>query len=43
MDDNNRSEELPSHQNSAEVIDHTCDDRGEKITRYGRRSRFEIN
>ena len=26
MDDNNKSEEISWHQNSAEVIDHTCDD-----------------
>ena len=28
MDDNNASEEISSHQNSAGVIDHTCDDNG---------------
>ena len=27
-DDKNTSEEISSHQNSAEVIDHTCDDNG---------------
>ena len=26
MDDNNRSEEISSHQSLSEVIDHTCDD-----------------
>ena len=28
LDDNNTSEEISPHQNSAEVIDHTCDDNG---------------
>ena len=28
MDENNISEEISSHQNSAEIIDHTCDDNG---------------
>ena len=28
MDDNNTSEEISSHQNSAEVIDHKYDDNG---------------
>ena len=28
MDKNNISEEIPSHQNSAEIIDNTCDDNG---------------
>ena len=28
MDDNNTSEEISSHQNSAKVIDHTCNDIG---------------
>ena len=28
MDKNNISEEIPSCQNSAEIIDHTCDDNG---------------
>ena len=27
-DDNNTSEEISSHKNSAELIDHTCDDNG---------------
>ena len=31
MDENNISEEILSHQNSAEVIDHTCDE-NEKST-----------
>ena len=26
MDENNISEEIPFHKNSAEIIDHTCDD-----------------
>ena len=26
MDDNNESEEIPSHQNSTGVTDHTCDE-----------------
>ena len=28
MDDNNKSEEISSHQNSEELIDYTCDDNG---------------
>ena len=28
MDDKNTSEETSYHQNSEEVIDHTCDDNG---------------
>ena len=28
MDENNKGEEISSHQNIAEVIDHTCDDNG---------------
>ena len=28
MDDKNKSEEISSHQNSAELICHTCDDNG---------------
>ena len=28
MDDNNKSEEISYNQNSAEVIDHTCDENG---------------
>ena len=28
MDQNNTSEEISSHQNSAEIIDHKCDDNG---------------
>ena len=28
MDQNNISEEILSHQNSAEIIDHMCDDNG---------------
>ena len=31
MDDNNTSEEISSHQNSVEVIDHKCDDNGKKL------------
>ena len=28
LDENNTSEEISSHLNSAEVIDHACDDNG---------------
>ena len=31
MDENNVIEEISSHQNLTEVIDHTCDDNGEQI------------
>ena len=31
IDENNVIEEISSHQNLTEVIDHTCDDNGEQI------------
>ena len=31
FDENNISEEISSHQKSAEVIDHTCDDNGKNL------------
>ena len=31
MDDNNASEEIASHQNSAGVIYHTCDENGNNL------------
>ena len=30
-DDNNTSEDISCHQNSSEVIDHTCDDNGNNL------------
>ena len=31
MDKNNLSEEISSHKNLAEIIDHTCDENGKKL------------
>ena len=31
MDENNISEEISSHENSEELIDHTFDDHGKKL------------
>ena len=42
IDENNISEEISSHQNLAQLIDHTCDD-NEKKNQYRRRSIFHIN
>ena len=34
IDENNISEEIPSHHNSAEVIDHTRDENGNNLLNY---------
>ena len=39
MDENNISEEISSNYNSAELIDHTCDDNG-KNTPYRKKADF---